>query len=199
MKASLGFDAGLPGAAEPERETRGLREQAERWAATLTGALTPEPLPAPFQPDIAETAAPPVSWREGVEGLTQAAPPGAESVPSGDGSRLLVTLDGGDLGELACALERTDSGLRVVIGVTGRQAAAAFGAERGALEAALRHVGLPLQSVEIVPRSEVGTVLAQGKEDKEGKEAPAGRQARLGARVSREPRARSARRLKWIG
>jgi len=194
VKASLGFDAGLPAPADPEVETRGLREQAERWAAMLASALAPEPVMPALQPAPVEASAtPPVSWREGVEGLTQVAAPAAETVSGGDKSRLLVTLDGGDLGELSCALERSDSGLRVVIGVTGRQAAAAVGAERAALEAALRHVGLPLQSVEIVPRAQVGIVLAQGKE------TPAGRQARFGARDPGEPRARSARRLKWIG
>jgi hypothetical protein len=191
MKPTLAFGAKPADGPEPTLAERDLTERAERWAAALSGALEPQKVVPP--PPPAAGAAPPVSWREGVGSLTPEGPAGAAAEPASPTERLVVTLEAGDLGELTCRVERGREGVSVVIGVDGDRAEAVLVSERATLEAALRNAGLPLASVAVVARSKLGTVLAHGPE------APPGRDAKRGALVSSEQRARSARRLKWIG
>jgi hypothetical protein len=164
-------------------------DDPSRWAIALAQAV-PGVLSQRF--GIAEESS--ESWQKGVGALTPPTPPptgeaGEGSAPKG----LMIRMDGGDLGELKCWLERGEQGMRVVLGVDGRNALTAAGAERAALEASLRAAGLPVHSVSVVPLSKFGTVLAEGQGDR----TPDGRQIRKPPVGSRD--ASRARRQKWIG
>jgi hypothetical protein len=171
-----------------ERETVQRTEETERLAALFAQAL-PQPLNDRF--GLQEESSD--SWRGGVGNLTPETAPTAASVvaeASGAPSDTLVfTMRAGDLGELKCMVDRSESGVRVVIGADGNNALLAAGAERGALEAALRAAGLAVESVAVVPLAKFGTALA--REDG----APDGRHVRHAFTGSRE----RARRVKLIG
>lgn len=178
-------------AGEIERETVQRTEETERLAALFAQAI-PQPLKDHFGlPE--QTPESSDSWQGGVGKLTQETGPTPASVvaeASGAPSDTLVfTLRAGDLGELKCMVDRSDSGVRVLIGADGRNALVAAGAERGALEAALRSAGLSVQSVEVVPLAKFGTTLARGER------APDGRHVRQAFNGSRG----RGRRVKLIG
>lgn len=186
------FDAlRLLGAAQDDRETTERTEQTERLAALFAQAL-PQALTDRW--GVTERSS--ESWQGGVDNLTPAEPlaPMCATPEGGEPSSdtLVFTLRAGDLGELKCAVNRGEGGVRVVIGVDGRSALMAAGTERAALEAALRATGLSVQSVSVVPNAKFGTTLA------ERGRAPDGRPVR---RVHAGPRgsSRSARRVKLIG
>jgi hypothetical protein len=163
-------------------------DDPSRWAIALAQAV-PGVLSQRF--GIAEESS--ESWQRGVGRLTPPSAPGPQASEAGSAPKgLMIRMDAGDLGELKCWLERGEGGMRVVLGVDGRNALTAASAERGALEAALKAAGLPVQSVKVVPLGEFGTVLA------EGETAADGRQVQRSFDESRA-RARTTRRVKWIG
>ena len=177
-------------AAEIEREKVERTEETEKLAALFARAL-----PAPLQRElgITQDEESSESWQRGVGNLTPNTPPTAAAVSteaSGAPSDTLVfTLRAGDLGVLKCMVDRTESGVRVLIGADGRNALTAAGAESGVLEAALRAAGLPVSGVDVVPLSNFGTSLAR----RGG--APDGRHVRRAFTGSRE----RARRVKFYG
>jgi len=186
------FDAlRLLGAPSEERETTERSEETERLAALFAQVL---PQALSDRLGIAQESS--ESWRGGVGDLTPpeplapmcAEPEGSE--PSTD--TLLFSVRAGDLGELKCLVNRGENGVRVLIGVDGRSALTAAGAERGALEAALRATGLTVQSVTVVPLAKFGTPLARGGEAPDGRPV---RHAYAGPRGS----SRGTRRVKLIG
>lgn len=186
------FDAlRLLGAAQEDRETTERTEETERLAALFAQAL-----PQALTDRLGITEASSESWQGGVGNLTPEAPlTPVGAAPEGgepDSDTLVFTLRAGDLGELKCAVNRGEGGVRVIIGVDGRSALMAAGTERAALEAALRATGLSVQSVAVVPTAKFGTTLA------ERRGAPDGRPVR---HVHAGPRgsSRSARRVKLIG
>jgi hypothetical protein len=174
-------------AAEIERETLERTEETERLAALFAQVL-PAALPDRF--GIVDESD---SWQRSVGNLTPPAPPTAAAVSteaSGTPSDTLVfTLRAGDLGVLKCMVDRTESGVRVLIGADGQNALLAAGAERGALEAALRSAGLPVNSVAVVPLARFGTALARGAGAQDGRDV---RRAFTGSRER-------GRRVKLIG
>jgi hypothetical protein len=185
-----GFDAvSRLAAAEIERESVQRTEETEKLAALFAQAL-PASLHERF--GIAEESSSD-SWQRSVGHLTPPEPPTAAAVSteaSGAPSDTLVfTLRAGDLGVLKCLVDRTESGVRVLIGADGRNALTAAGAERGALEAALRAAGLPVSSVAVVPLARFGTALARGGG---ASSAPEARHAFTGSRER-------ARRVKFYG
>lgn len=164
-------------------------DDPSRWAIALSQAV-PGVLSHRF--GIVEESS--ESWQGGVGGLTPPGPQVAGEVGAGSETKgLMIRMDAGDLGELKCWLERGEGGMRVVLGVDGRNALTAASAERAALEASLRAAGLPVHSVSVVPLASFGTVLAQGP----GERAPDGRQIRKPPAGAREES--RARRQKWIG
>lgn len=176
-------------AAEIEREDVERTEETEKLAALFAQAR-PASLHDRF--GIADGSSSD-SWQRSVGGLTPVEPPTAAAVSteaSGAPSDTLVfTLRAGDLGVLKCMVDRTESGVRVLIGADSRNALTAAGAERGALEAALRAAGLPVNSVAVVPLARFGTALARGGGASDGREA---RHAFTGSRGR-------TRRVKLIG
>lgn len=178
-------------AAEIERETVQRTEETERLGALFAQAL-PQPLKDHFGlPEQAPESSEP--WRGGVGRLTpEPSPTPAAVVAEASGApsdTLVFTLRAGDLGELKCMVDRSDSGVRVLIGADGHNALLAAGAERAALEAALRGAGLPVQSVTVVPLAKFGTRLARGERAPDGHKS---RQAFGGSRGR-------GRRMKFIG
>lgn len=186
-----GFDAlKFFSAAQVDRETSDRTAETERWAAFFAQAL---PADLRHQLGIAAEESSD-SWQGGVGTLTQPEPlapalgPAEETgVPA---ESLVFTVKAGDLGELRCQLERTDAGVRVLIGVDGRNALTAAGAEQSALESALRAAGLTVKSLTFVSLSKFGTTLARGGGAQDGRPV---RQAPTGARE------RGSRRVKLIG
>ncbi len=175
-------------AAEITRETVERTEETERLAALFAQAL-PTALHDRFGV-IDESSD---SWQRSVGNLTPPAAPTAAAVSteaSGTPSDTLVfTLRAGDLGVLKCMVDRTESGVRVLIGADGQNALLAAGAERGALEAALRSAGLPVNSVAVVPLARFGTALAPRAGAQDGRDV---RRAFTGSRER-------GRRVKLIG
>lgn len=172
-----------------ERETTARTEETERLAGLFAQAL-----PQALQQALGLLAESSESWRGGVGSLTHdepLAPLAAGAEASGtDGESMVFSLRAGDLGELKCQLERTDAGVRVIIGADGRNALTAASAERGALESALKAAGLTVRSVVVVPLSKFGTVLARGGGAENGRLV---RHPHAGSREERN------RRLKLIG
>jgi len=72
----------------------------------------------------------------------------------------VVNVKSSDLGDLSLIVERTASGVRVVVGVGDSQAIGQMLPEREALLRQLVGSGLRVESIQIVRQSEVGTVLA---------------------------------------
>jgi hypothetical protein len=181
-----GFDP-LPRLAAVEIEREGLErtEETERLAARFA-----QELPTPLNDRFGITEESSDSWQRGVGNLTPPTAAAVSTEASGTPSDTLVfTLRAGDLGVLKCMVDRTESGVRVLIGADGQNALTAAGAERGALEAALRSAGLEVNSVAVVPHARFGTALARGAGAHDGRDV---RRAFTGSRER-------GRRVKLIG
>ena len=149
---------------EREDERRATEEQAARWAQVLTPHVIAQ-LPPP--PALGEAT--PGGWRAGDGALTPqaSATPSAAGIEDGEGAgeaksaeRIVVNVQTSDSGELSLVVERTDAGVRVVVGVGDAQAMSQMLPEREALLRQLVGSGLSVDSIQIVRQSEVGTVLA---------------------------------------
>lgn len=141
-------------------------EQAERWA-TLVGAQLSTLAPKAITPE------PTSGWHPGVgdmtpatgSSLTQAGAangPVAAGSAEGDDSenRMIVRVDGGDLGEVALVVDRKEGAIRVTISAADAGAEAALGLERVALTRALESHGISVDSVNVVRANNFGTALA---------------------------------------
>lgn len=168
------FGSRVDSASERSEDERATPKRLEEWAAALAQSVA-----AQIQPDWRSLAAPPAGWRTrdkaltpgadestraGVSGsATPAAAASGDAEQAGDGgqgARLSLTVDAGDLGELSLVVDRTKTGVRVIIGVADAGAIAAVGPERAALERALSATGLSIDSVKVVAQMSTGTVLA---------------------------------------
>jgi hypothetical protein len=161
---TLGRSLSGPGlelpAQKPEPLEHGGEEAAEKWAGLLAASVMAQ-LPPPSPPRGLSQEAPTAdTWRSGDGSLTpaRAAAPEAGSDLSG---RIALSVDGADLGELSVLVDRTNQGVRVLIGVQGEHAAAAIDPQTAALVRALTAVGVTVSSVTVVRREPLGTDLAQ--------------------------------------
>jgi hypothetical protein len=187
ITAAIVVDDAPPAPVSRNAGGNGRLEEAERWALALTQAAF-----RPERPRLGTSPEPSESWRGGVGPLTPPETPGSAGAGTKDPKGLLLRVDAGDLGELSFWLERGTTGVRVLIGVDGRNAHLAVGAERAALENSLRAAGLPVQSVALVSRAKFGTALAEGAPDSasQGRSASATRDRQA---------SRHGRRLKFFG
>lgn len=114
----------------------------------------------------------PSAWRASGGVLTpEAATTVAASSDAPEGSaaeRLVVRVDGGELGELEVTVDRERGALRVTIGLENEQLARSVTLGSQGLRAALERAGMSVLSLNIVPASEVGTVLAQHRTSPSG-------------------------------
>lgn len=149
---------------ERNDEERATEEQAARWAQILTPHVI-----AQLPPLAPPSEATPGGWRAGDGVLTPEASQSATqvSLTGGDetseakpAERIVVNVQTSDLGELSLVVERTESGVRVVVGVGDAQTMGQMLPEREALMRQLVGTGLNVASIQIVRQSEVGTVLA---------------------------------------
>ncbi len=143
--------------------TRDGEQAAALWVA-LAQQLTSEQARLSL-PSEASVNPPPSAWRAGAGDLT----PGtnvlsgvADAPPPPDApERLVLRVDGGALGELEVTLERKDGAMNVVIGMENKHLVSSVLPDAAALRGALEAAGIHVQSLNVVPASEVGTVLAQ--------------------------------------
>lgn len=149
--------------AERENSGHGDEQAAQKWASLLAASVFAQLPPAPpplAAPPEAETAG---GWRSGDGSLTQvrAHAPAATETGSDSANRILLSVDGADLGELSVLVDRTNQGVRVLIGVEGGHAKSAIDPQTAALARALASVGVTVSSVTVVRREALGTDLAQ--------------------------------------
>jgi hypothetical protein len=168
MATGLGTAAGSLANERVEDEKTTLH-QAERWATLLGAQLSAaRALPLPSEPTKA--------WHSGAGDLTPGATkgltgsgaaigPAAANGESSDAAdnRLIVRVDGGDLGEVALLVDRKAGAIRVTISAADAGAEAALGLERAGLLQALQSHGISVESVTVVRANNFGTVLAPPK------------------------------------
>jgi hypothetical protein len=168
---SDGFATGLGAGAGPRAPERAddektTLEQAERWA-TLGGVQLSQLALPTSAPEEAG------AWHPGAGDLTPAtdgrltesgASSGSANVADGaadsDENRMIVRVDGGDLGEVALVVDRKAGAIRVTISAADAGAEAALGLERAGLMRALESHGIAVDSVNVVRANNFGTVLA---------------------------------------
>jgi hypothetical protein len=158
---------GLRAAAQPlEREelgaesAHGSEEAAALWVALAQQVTQTQTLALPSTENRTTSL-----WRPSAGDMT---PASGASTASGDApadpkasERMVLRVDGGALGELEVTLDREGGALRVVIGMENQHLVGSVLPDTGLLRSALEAAGVNLQSLNVVPASEVGTVLAQ--------------------------------------
>jgi hypothetical protein len=166
-----GMTTGLGAGAAPLAHERADDEktnlhQAERWATLLGAQLSAvRVLPPPSEPTKA--------WHPGAgdltpgsnKGLTGSNATASQAVGNSESAdaaenRMIVRVDGGDLGEVALLVDRRAGVLRVTISAADAGAEAALGLERAGLMQALQNHGISVESVTVVRANNFGTVLA---------------------------------------
>ncbi|MEI9936946.1 MAG: flagellar hook-length control protein FliK [Pseudomonadota bacterium] len=204
---SDGFATGLgtgaaPFAHERADDEKTTLEQAERWA-TLVGAQLSTLAPKVRAPEEAG------AWHPGAGDLTPATgnrltESGATNGPAAAGeeasdtneNRMIVRVDGGDLGEVALLVDRKAGAIRVTISAADAGAEAALGLERASLMRALQSHGITVDSVNVVRSNNFGTVLAPIRSSATQR-TPEANEAE--AKDDEQTRRRLARKLNLIG
>jgi hypothetical protein len=195
--ASAGGLRGAAGVLEreaPDHERAG-EAAAALWVA-LAAQVTQTQRLALGQGETETTSA----WRPSAGDMTPAS--GAVALTSGApvdpqaAERMILRVDGGALGEIEVTLDRSGGALRVVIGMENQHLVSSLLPDAGLLRSALESAGVNLQSLNVVPASEAGTVLAQRRLSLSG--------PKPGAEESAEPdpdkaQKRTQKRLALIG
>ncbi len=190
---------GLRGASLPlERDDAGHERDGEQ-AAALWVALAQQVTSAQTLP-LADDNQPPTAWRASAGDLTPArgAPGASGGAPAESTSveRMTLRVDGGALGELEVTLGRQGGQLRVVIGMENQRLVGSVLPDAAALKSALEGAGVNLQSLNVVTKTEVGTVLAQRRPSPSGQNSSADRVVENDPEQARK---RTHKRLTLIG
>lgn len=161
---------------EAPRERDG-EQAAALWVALAQQVTSSQQLALPTTEQNENVSPPPSAWHSSAGDMT---PAGGAAPAEGGGpsdpkalERMTLRVDGGALGELEVTLDRQDGALRVVIGMENQQLVGSVLPDAQALKSALEHVGLTVQSLNVVPQSEVGTVLAQRRLSPSGQKSDA--------------------------
>lgn len=180
------------------------RERDGEASAALWVALTQQLTNAqqlPVLPQSAGVTPPPSAWRASAGDLTPGASPltvVADAPPPPNApERLVLRVDGGALGEVEVTLERKDGQMNVVIGMENKHLVGSVLPDASALRSALEAAGINVQSLNVVPASEVGIVLAQRRLSPSGQKPAADKPA-----ADQDPEAdrkRAHKRLTLIG
>jgi flagellar hook-length control protein FliK len=158
----------------------GSEEAAALWVALAQKVESSQSLALPSldaaAPALGQSQTP-SAWHPSAGDMTPAggvlgAQGGAPADPKAP-ERLVLRVDGGSLGELEVTLERQEGGMRVVIGMENQHLVGSVLPDTHALRAALEGVGVNVQSLNVVPASEVGTVLAQRRTSPSGQKPAA--------------------------
>jgi flagellar hook-length control protein FliK len=189
---------GLNGPTQKLERDETLRERDGEAAAALWLALAQQVTTAQSLP-LGESE-PTSAWRASAGDMT---PGGGALSASGDApadpsasERMVLRVDGGSLGELSVTLDRKDGALSVVIGMENQHLVSSVLPDAHALRAALEGVGITVQSLNVVPASEVGTVLAQRRLNLSGPKPAAHESAEQDPEQARK---RTHKRLTLIG
>lgn len=182
-----------------ESRERGGEEAAALWVA-LTQQLTSAQARASL-PTSSGVNPPPSAWRPSAGDLTPGASRtagAADAPPPPDApERLVLRVDGGALGELEVTLEKKDGAMNVVIGMENKHLVSSVLPDAAQLRGALEAAGIHVQSLNVVPTSEVGTVLAQRRLSPSGQK-PAAEQKAADQDPEADPK-RTHKRLTLIG
>ena len=141
-------------------------DQAERWATLLGAQLSSmQPSTLASEPTSAWHSGAgdmtPSNATDGVSpGASAAASTGTAEAAETSENRMIVRVDGGDLGEVALVVDRKEGAIRVTISAADAGAEAALGLERAGLMQALQNRGITVDSVNVVRANNFGTVLA---------------------------------------
>jgi flagellar hook-length control protein FliK len=181
------------------------RERDGEAAAALWASLTAQLTSAQRLPSVPVGAGvnpPPNAWHPSAGDLTPGMARGgaaAEAPPPPNASeRLVLRVDGGALGELEVTLDRKDGALNVVIGMENKHLVSSVLPDAHALRTALEGAGITVQSLNVVPASEVGTVLAQRRLSPSGQK-PAAENKEAADQHPEADRKRAHKRLTLIG
>jgi len=207
---SDGFATGLGAGAgsrahERADDEKTTLEQAERWA-TLVGAQLSAFVPkVPAAIESEEAGA----WHPGAGDLTPAtgsrltgssavngSMAGGEEAADASENRMIVRVDGGDLGEVALLVDRHEGAIRVTISAADAGAEAALGLERASLTRALESHGITVDSVNVVRANNFGTVLAPTRSNTTQRTREA---TEADSKDDEQTRRRLARKLNLIG
>lgn len=158
-------------------ETATAQQQGGEQAAALWVALAAQVQGAQTAPALPSVSEPPSAWRSSAGDMT----PSRAAAGTGGGAptdakpaeRMTLRVDGGALGELEVTLDRQEGGLRVVIGMENQQLVGSVLPDAASLRTALERAGITVQSLNVVPQSEVGTVLAQRRLSPSGQKSDA--------------------------
>jgi flagellar hook-length control protein FliK len=199
--SSAGGLGSTSAARQLDRDDSAQAEGGEQ-AAALWVALAQQVTGAQSLPVVADASVspPPNAWRPSAGDMTPAtglAPSSSDAQTETKApERMTLRLDGGALGELEVTLERQEGGMRVVIGMENQAQIGAVLPDARALQSALESAGIHVQSLNVVPQSEVGTVLAQRRLSPSGQKSDAD----TGPEQDREKaQKRTSKRLTLIG
>jgi len=184
--------------ASVHREGRGdpvedARESLVATLAWMTATAVAQPIPIPtFTPPPAAAE----SWRDPAGTLTPNRPvSGAGDCAGaaiGSDGRVVADLQTDALGPIRLVVQRTKTGLSVVVGLRSAAGITVTEAQRAGLEQALLAAGLAVSSVTFVHLREDGTAFAL--HDQGSLEAPNGEATYIAA--GEDPRARSSSKRK---
>ena len=185
--------------ADDEKTTR---DQAERWATLLGAQLSSvQPKTLSREPTSAwHSSAGDMTPSNATSGVSSGATVGApaDSAEAADASenRMIVRVDGGDLGEVALVVDRKEGAIRVTISAADAGAEAALGLEREGLLQALQNRGITVDSVNVVRANNFGTVLAPQRSNATQRTREA---TEAESKDDEQARRRLARKLNLIG
>jgi hypothetical protein len=147
---------------DPKTPNAAHRNQSDEWARQLAAMLNGAEMPTPPLPPQHDTSANAPAQRALTppQFVTQPTLVGAQNSDATGDNRLTLNVCTPELGDVAIIIDRTEGGVRVVLGVGGQQAAAALDPQKLALIQSLKRVGLDVDSVSVVQQSRLGTVLA---------------------------------------
>lgn len=166
---STGSGKGVGSAGHERADDEKLtREQAERWASFVSvqvAAARQLPKPSVKEPTNEQRAdagdlTPQGAKNLPAHGASKGALHGSGEGDGRDENRMVVRVDGGDLGEVAMTVDRKDGAIRVTISAADAAAEAVLGLERVALMQALQSHGITVDSVNVVRVGNSGTVPA---------------------------------------
>jgi Flagellar hook-length control protein FliK len=204
---SDGISTGLANAAAARSHERADDEkttldQAERWATLLGAQLSSvQPKTPSREPTSAwHSSAGDMTPSNGTSGVSSGATVGAsaDSAEAADASenRMIVRVDGGDLGEVSLVVDRKEGAIRVTISAADAGAEAALGLEREGLLQALQNRGITVDSVNVVRANNFGTVLAPHRSNATQRTREA---TEAESKDDEQARRRLARKLNLIG
>lgn len=183
-----------PGSGGTRNDPRAEDRSTQEWAAVLSATgFVPAQRPISFG-----EAEPATAWhpRDGAltPGALDQAGEGGENEPIASTNRVALRVDAADLGELAIAIDRMDTGVKVTIEARDDRAVRALEPERLRILDVLTSTGVRVDSVSILRAGQVpgsGTALAQGNQSVADESA--------GSRTATPSRKRSQKKNHFVG